>query len=78
MPWASSALALRGIGWNCGIATEARFFVRQTLQLRPDGRTIDNVGRLTLLGIPGRLFARDDYAQEFMNQFRFNALAWDW
>ncbi len=30
--------------------------VRQTLELMPDGRTIDNVGRITLLGLPvGRL-----------------------
>ena len=30
--------------------------VRQTLVLRPDGRTIDNSGRITLLGLPvGRL-----------------------
>ena len=30
--------------------------VHQTLELMPDGRTIDNVGRITLLGLPvGRL-----------------------
>ncbi len=32
------------------------FFMRQELELLPDGRTIDNVGVITLLGIPvGRL-----------------------
>ncbi len=32
------------------------FVMHQTLGLRPDGRTIDNRGRITLLGIPvGRL-----------------------
>ena len=28
------------------------FVMNQELQLRPDGRTIDNMGTLTLLGIP--------------------------
>jgi hypothetical protein len=30
--------------------------MHQTLELMPDGKTIDNVGKITLLGIPvGRL-----------------------